>query len=198
MVFLQGPYNLSDEQCEHQVLDRLSFLAQRQPEQHLHLQTALHRRVAVRRRPPRFAAGRHLLRHVPVQPHRQRSPRPQRLRVGRPVRCLVPLLGRLAHPVSLLHRSATGSQGGLCNKATSGGNRYPAYEIGLSAAVDIMPHSCSGRPALDYSGQQVDSAWTGDSEEAGRGRSVRTAGRSRCQIAAVQYFRANFQFLGTA
>ncbi len=25
MVFLQGLYNLSDEQCEHQVLDRLSF-----------------------------------------------------------------------------------------------------------------------------------------------------------------------------
>lgn len=25
MAFLQGLYNLSDEQCEHQVLDRLSF-----------------------------------------------------------------------------------------------------------------------------------------------------------------------------
>ncbi|WP_242615344.1 transposase [Sphaerotilus mobilis] len=25
MVFPQGLYNLSDEQCEHQVLDRLSF-----------------------------------------------------------------------------------------------------------------------------------------------------------------------------
>lgn len=25
MVFLQGLYNLSDEQCEHQILDRLSF-----------------------------------------------------------------------------------------------------------------------------------------------------------------------------
>jgi IS5 family transposase len=25
MAFLQGLYNLSDEQCEHQMLDRMSF-----------------------------------------------------------------------------------------------------------------------------------------------------------------------------
>jgi hypothetical protein len=50
---------------------------------------------------------------------------------------------------------------------TSGGNRYPAYDIGLSAAmgnflgVGFMSAILVGRPALTRCDQQVDSATSG-------------------------------------
>ena len=96
-----GQPNLAN--CSKLALHHTRRLPQGLAEQALDAQAELDRRVREGLPAPALARRRCQPLHVPVQPHRQRSPRLQRRVVGLPVRRAVlrPLLLGFAHRVSL-------------------------------------------------------------------------------------------------